>query len=110
MNLYDLKDEEVVVKKADLDAIVSELRTLRESINNLVVTAKLDTLCSGEFVTGKALRKIFGWSASTFQRRLHNDENPLPMTKDGREYKMTREDFLKYYKENYKPKLFQNAN
>ncbi|RKD96750.1 hypothetical protein [Marinifilum flexuosum] len=97
MSLIEIKEDELVIKRAELTALVDAVQGMREEMKNLTLNAKLDVYCKGDIVTGKAVRMIMGWSESTFSRRLQDEENPIPMTKEGKGYAMPRAEFIEYY-------------
>lgn len=99
MPLIEITEEKVIVSRASLDALVCEVIAMRKDIKSLKLDSKLDALCKGEMVTGVAVRKIMNWSPYQFTRRLQDENNPIPMTYDGKGYVMPRAEFIKYYDE-----------
>jgi len=102
---FELQEEFVQVRRVDLTALVSEVKMLKDKIETNTLDSQLDLLCgSSRMVTSAVVCKIFGWSTSTFNRRLVDEFNPIPMTKDGKGWVMSREVFTKYYNETFNPK------
>lgn len=100
----ELKEEFVQVRRIDILALVSEFKELKDKIEANTLDYQLDQLCgASRMVNTPVVCKILGWSRSTFNRRLVDEVNPIPMTKDGRDWVMSREVFTKYYNETYNP-------
>ena len=108
MNLLEIEEETIVVKRADLNTMIKEIRLMRESMDNLVFNAKLDALCDGELVTAKTVCKMMSWSKYQLSNRINDESNPIPMTKDTRGWVMTREAFKAYYDKMFNPKILQS--
>jgi len=108
MNLLEIEEETIVVKRADLNTMIKEIRLMRESMDNLVFNAKLDALCEGELVTAKVVKKMMNWSQYQLSNRINDENNPIPMTKDTRGWVMTRESFKNYYDQMFNPKILQS--
>lgn len=107
MMSIEIEEETVVVKRANLNTIITEMRLMRESMDNLVFNAKLDALCTGELVTAKAVCKMMSWSKYQLSNRINDESNPIPMTKDTRGWVMTRKAFKQYYEKMFNPKILK---
>ena len=101
---FELQEEFVQVRRVDLSALVSEMKLLKDKIEANTLNSQLDLLCgASRMVNSTVVCKILGWSTSTFNRRLVDEFNPIPMTKDGKGWVMSREVFTQYYNENFNP-------
>jgi len=100
----ELQEEFVQVRRVDLLALVREVKMLKDKIETNTLDAQLDLLCgASRMLTSTVVCKIFGWSRATFNRRLIDELNPIPMTKDGRDWVISREVFTNYYNETFNP-------
>jgi hypothetical protein len=100
-----LISEEVLVSRVDLQNLIHEINDLKKIVIRGEVRAKLDVLCDSEVVNSKIVKKIMGWSETTFQRRLNDTKNPILMTKEnGTRWTMTKQEFLEYYESLFTPK------
>ena len=100
----ELHEEYVQVRRIDLLDLVKEVKQLKDKIETNTLDAQLDLFCgASRMLTSKVVCKMFGWSRATFSRRLVDEVNPIPMTKDGRDWVMSREVFTKYYNETFNP-------
>lgn len=101
---FELQEEFVQVRRVDLSALVREVESLKNKIEANTLDSQLDLLCgASRMLTSAVVCKILGWSRPTFDRRLIDENNPIPMTKDGKVWVMSREAFTKYYNETYNP-------
>eukprot|EP01029_Cantina_marsupialis_P000908 TRINITY_DN10717_c0_g9_i1.p1 TRINITY_DN10717_c0_g9~~TRINITY_DN10717_c0_g9_i1.p1 ORF type:complete len:106 (+),score=11.25 TRINITY_DN10717_c0_g9_i1:380-697(+) len=100
----ELPEEFVQVRRIDLSALVKEVKQLKDKIETNTLDAQLDLLCgASRMLTSTVVCKILGWSRATFNRRLLDEFNPIPMTKDGRDWVISREVFTIYYNETFNP-------
>ena len=86
------------------EAVAVAIKPYLEDVKKRSFEEKLtDLMGSNPMVTSSVVMKMTGWSRPTFNRRLVDDVNPIPMTKDGKGWVMNREVFIKYYNETFHP-------
>jgi hypothetical protein len=90
--------EQVIIKTADLAALVDKIEKLSGIVLQDRFNEKLDLLCEGNIVNSKVVKRLMGWSEKIFQNRLKSCEPMLPMKKntEGR-WEIAKEDFLTWY-------------
>lgn len=98
-----LTTNDIIVSRADLQSLIAEVRELRNQVTGASLREKLDLLIDGPVITSREVMKIMQWSRDTFWRRLKDPDEDLIMKKDGHKYKMTKEDFIEYYNNKFKP-------
>lgn len=96
--------EEILVKKADLQHLITRLSEVEEVIEemktNSTLLQRIDALSENGMLGASAICKLVNWSTRTFYRRV--EAGTIPVTLEGgTRYKMSVDDFLKWYKENF---------
>ena len=98
-----LEYDTVMVKKADLENLISKVDRLQREFDEYRAISnirnKIDALAKGNMLNAPAICKILNWSTRTFYRRVEAGEFPAVL--DGARYKIEVDEFFKWYKENY---------
>lgn len=101
--MVDVSENMVVVKKVQLDGLIDRLNRLEKIVassqEDSLFQGRVNELANGGMLETAAICELMGWSRRTFSRRLNAGE--IPIVQDGRKYKMSVKDFIKWHHENY---------
>lgn len=101
--MVETSDSMVVVKKAQLDGLIHRLDRLEKIVassqEETLFQERVNELANGGMLETAAICELMGWSRRTFSRRLNAGE--IPIVQDGRKYKMSVKDFIKWHHKNY---------
>ncbi len=96
--------QEIVIRKADLQSVLSRLKRLETEIQEIkterTIDYRIDALQKNGFLSAAAICRLVGWSYRTFHRRVRAGAIPVTL-EGGTRYKMSVDEFKKWYKENF---------
>ena len=101
--MTELSEKMIVVEKVHFEGLLQRLDRLEKIVTgnheDTLFQERVNRLARGGMVDTNAICELMGWSRRTFSRRLMAGE--IPVIQDGRKYKMSVDDFLKWHEKNY---------
>ncbi|MFW5753506.1 MAG: helix-turn-helix domain-containing protein [Marinilabiliaceae bacterium] len=99
-----IETDSVIVSKADLNTLLSRIDEIQEEMKEIRAQNRLrnrvEALAKGSTLDAPAICKLLNWSRRTFYRRAESGTIPVSQ-EGGNRYKISVDNFLKWYKENY---------
>lgn len=101
--MTELSDRMIVVERVQFDGLMQRLERLEKIVTGnheeTLFYERVMRLAKGGMVDTNAICELMGWSRRTFGRRLNAGD--IPVVQDGRKYKMSVDDFIKWHSKNY---------
>jgi len=100
----EIQTDAVIVSKADLNTLLSRIDEIQEEMKEIrqqnQLRQRVEALAKGNTIDAPAICKILNWSRRTFYRRVMDGTIPVSQ-EGGNRYKMSVENFLKWYEQNF---------
>lgn len=95
----DMREDYIIIKKADIDNLYGILRDMQETLSYLVERTKTKDY-TNDWVESQEARKLLGISARTWQ--MYRDKRVIPFSQFGRKIYVKRTDIEEFLRKHQK--------